>query len=129
MAVRKIKTILEIGGEKEYREALARANAELRNQKSALSLLAKEYDGQANKEEVLRKKVDLLTKAKEAQTKVVAAAKDGLANAQVEYERYTKQIEASEEKIARAKHQDGRAEGIGRGHCRGTGETEAGAVE
>lgn len=102
MAVRKIKTVLEIGGEKEYREALARANAELRNQKSALSLLAKEYDGQANREEVLRKKVDLLTKAKEAQTKVVTAAKDGLANAQVEYERYTKQIEASEEKIAKA---------------------------
>lgn len=102
MAVRKIKTVLEIGGEKEYREALARANAELRNQKSALSLLAKEYDGQANREDVLRKKVDLLTKAKEAQNKVVSAAKDGLANAQVEYDRYTKQVEASAEKIAKA---------------------------
>ncbi|MCM1190748.1 MAG: phage tail tape measure protein [bacterium] len=102
MPTRTIKTRLELSGDKEFREGLSRANAELKKQKEELKLLTETYKNSANSQEALTKKLEQLKEMQKAYGKVVEAAKEGLKNAAAEEKRYAAQAEEIREKLEKA---------------------------
>ena len=99
MAVRTIKTRLELAGDREFRDKLKKANAELAEQKSKIKLLNEEYKNAQNSQEALRKKLEQLKEMQGAVNKTLEAAREGLRNATKENEKYDAQVASAKEKI------------------------------
>lgn len=102
MAVRTIKTRLELAGDREFRDKLKKANAELAEQKSKIKLLNEEYKNAQNSQEALRKKLEQLKEMQGAVNKTLEAAREGLRNATKENEKYDAQVASAKEKIQAA---------------------------
>lgn len=99
MAKREIRTQLVLSGDKEYTDKLKAVNAELSAQKMKMRELQEQYKSSQNSQEALRKKVAQLGEVQKAQTKVLVASRDGLANATKEYNKYKTEVSEIEEKI------------------------------
>lgn len=103
MATRVLKTELVISGEKEYKEALRRANEELRSQKSALALVNSEYKGNLNSQEALTKKIEALSGTEKAYQRILEESRNGLQNARSHLEKYSAEVRAAEERLEGAR--------------------------
>lgn len=102
MAVRTIKTRLELAGDQEYRDKLKKANTELAEQRSKLKLLTEEYKNNQNSQEALSKKITQLQEVQKAQINVVEKAREGLLNATKEQGKYAAEVEEASGKLQAA---------------------------
>lgn len=105
MATRTIKTKLEISGDRELRERLKEANAELERQKNVMKHLTQQYKEHQNSQEALAKKVNQLNEKFALQKKALDFTAKGLQNAQKEQKQYASEIDTVKHKLKDAEAQ------------------------
>ena len=99
MATRTVSTKLAIDGESEYRAAITRINAELKNMQSALRLTESEYKNNANSMAALSAKGEALSRLHESQKAKVDALRSALENARNAQQTYAQKSEELRAKI------------------------------
>lgn len=102
MATGTINTRLEVTGDQEYRDQMKKSTAELVNQKSQLKLLTEEYAKNRNSQEALEKQLEKLRDIQKSSNGVVAAARQGTANATKEQEKYGAEVADCKNRIEEA---------------------------
>lgn len=98
-ATRTISMRLAIDGEREFRDALAKCNSELKKTESELKLAASEYKENANSIEALVAKQKALANVQKAQADKVQATERGYQNARKAVEQYARETEELRQKI------------------------------
>lgn len=90
-------------GEREFKNAMTRINAEFRTMNSELALAEAEFKGQANSLEFLSKKQDILTQKYKAQVGVIAALEAAVDDATEAYGRADTRTQKYQQQLNRAK--------------------------
>ncbi len=103
MAIKTVKTRLEISGDKEYHEKLKKINEELEQYKSTLEQLTKKYKENQNSQEALSQKVGYLKKEFVLQKEALNLTSAGLKNAQEQQAQYASQIDSAKRGLKEAK--------------------------
>lgn len=99
MAVRNISTRIAVQGESDYRAAITRVNAELKNMQSALKLTESQFKSNASSTEALTAKGKALNNLLATQKAKVQELENGLKNAQNAEAKYAQQKEELSRKI------------------------------
>lgn len=102
MATRTISTKLAIEGENEYRQSVANINNSLKTLKSELALVESQFRGNANSQDALKAKGDVLDKQLAVQEQKLNETKAALENAQKAQEKYAATVADYSAKIASA---------------------------
>lgn len=102
MATRTISVKLAIDGEAEYRQSVANINNALKTLKSELALVESQFQREANSQEALTAKKEVLNRQLDLQTKKLKETRAALENAKKAQDQHTASVEAYKSKISAA---------------------------
>lgn len=103
MATRNIQTKISLDGEREFKNAMTRINAEMRTMRSELALADTQFKGQANSLDYLAKKQDILQRQYRSQVGTVAALEAALEDAKEAYGEADKRTQDYQRQLNRAR--------------------------
>ena len=101
MASRSIATKVSIDGEKEYRSAITSINTSLRTLKAEMTAVTAQFQTNANSEEALRAKIDVLNQTLDKQREKINTLKSAVESGRAAQNKYAESIQKIKEDLGK----------------------------
>lgn len=101
MASRSIATKVSIDGEKEYRSAITSINTSLRTLKTEMTAVTAQFQTNANSEEALRAKIDVLNQTLDKQREKINTLKSAVESGRAAQNKYAESIQKIKEDLGK----------------------------
>lgn len=101
MASRSIATKVSIDGEKEYRSAITSINTSLRTLKAEMTAVTAQFQTNANSEEALRAKIDVLNQTLDKQREKINTLKSAIESGKAAQNKYAESIQKIKEDLGK----------------------------